>query len=214
MLRMIEFYSGSGVMSEEFKKLGWKTLKIDLFYNADWKIDILTITKEDIIKKLGGEPNFMWFGTPCTAFSVASIGTHWGGGFRKYEPKTEMAIKCMNLAIKNKDIISWFPKSKFAIENPRGVLRKLPIYTDFKRYTITLCQYGDNRMKPTDIWTNLNWNPKNMCKNGDTCHVRSPRGSNTGTQGLKNAYERAVYPKKLCEEIALITTNEVLHGSR
>lgn len=27
-------------------------------------------------------------------------------------------------------------------------MRSLP------RYTVTYCQYGDNRMKPTDIWTN------------------------------------------------------------
>ena len=54
------------------------------------------------------------------------------------------------------------------------------------RYTVTYCQYGDNRMKPTDIWTN---HPcpkfKPPCKNGDPCHVSAPRGSQTGTQGLK-----------------------------
>ena len=35
------------------------------------------------------------------------------------------------------------------------------------RYTVTYCQYGDNRMKPTDIWTN-HPEPKflPMCHNG------------------------------------------------
>ena len=70
------------------------------------------------------------------------------------------------------------------------------------RYTVTYCQYGDTRMKPTDIWTN-HPNPqfKPMCKNGDLCHVPAPRGSKTGTQGLKNSRERSVIPKQLCQHI-------------
>lgn len=71
------------------------------------------------------------------------------------------------------------------------------------RYTVTYCQYGDTRMKPTDIWTN-HPNPqfKLPCKNGDDCHEKAPRGSHTGTQGLKNSKERAVIPKELCDHIA------------
>jgi hypothetical protein len=61
-------------------------------------------------------------------------------------------------------------------------------------------------MKPTDIWTNHS-NPKfkPMCKNGDKCHEAAPRGSKTGTQGLKNAIERGVIPEKLCEHIYKIS---------
>lgn len=70
------------------------------------------------------------------------------------------------------------------------------------RYTITYCQYGDTRMKPTDIFTN-HPNPqfKPPCKNGDKCHEAAPRGSRTGTQGLKDATVRSVIPDKLCEHI-------------
>ena len=42
----------------------------------------------------------------------------------------------------------------FFIENPRGLLRKMPFMRDLMRHTVTYCQYGDTRMKPTDIWTN------------------------------------------------------------
>ena len=35
----------------------------------------------------------------------------------------------------------------------------------------------------------------------DSCHVAAPRGSQTGTQGLKGNYERSKIPKQLCEEI-------------
>ena len=54
----------------------------------------------------------------------------------------------------------------------------------------------------TDIWTNnMNWKPRPMCKNGMPCHVSAPRGAKTGTQGLKNNYERSKLPKELCVEI-------------
>ena len=42
---------------------------------------------------------------------------------------------------------------------------------------------------------------RDMCHNGDSCHVAAPRGSKTGTQGLKGAKERSVIPQKLCEHI-------------
>ena len=59
-------------------------------------------------------------------------------------------------------------------------------------------------MKPTDIWTNSeNWKPKAMCKNGDNCHVSAPRGSQTGTQGMANAYEKSKIPEELCKEILI-----------
>lgn len=58
-------------------------------------------------------------------------------------------------------------------------------------------------MKPTDLWTN-HPNPKFKlpCKNGSPCHPPAPRGSNKyGTQALKGALERSMYPKELCEHI-------------
>ena len=71
-----------------------------------------------------------------------------------------------------------------------------------ERYTLTYCQYGDTRMKPTDIWTN-HPDPKFLppCRNGDPCHVPAPRGSRTGTQGLKGAVERSRIPEAPCEHI-------------
>ena len=80
---------------------------------------------------------------------------------------------------------------------------------DLPRHTVTYCQYGDSRMKPTDIWTN-HPNPKfkQPCKNGDTCHTPAPRGSRTGTQGLKGSKERSVIPKDLCKHIVIISEEE------
>ena len=97
-------------------------------------------------------------------------------------------------------ILALKPKFWF-IENPRGMLRKQPMMLNLNKNTLTYCQYGDERMKPTDIWNNSDWDSKLPCKNGNRCHVSSPRGSRTGTQGIKGAKDRSKVPKELCLEI-------------
>jgi len=47
-----------------------------------------------------------------------------------------------------------------------------------------------------------------MCKNGNLCHISAPRGSKTGTQGLKGNMERSVVPPMLCNEILEAIENE------
>ena len=80
-------------------------------------------------------------------------------------------------------------------------MRKMGFVKDLPRYTTTYCQWGDTRMKPTDIWSNLP-NPNfPCCKNGDKCHEKSPRGSRTGTQGIKGSKERSRIPDALCDYI-------------
>lgn len=94
------------------------------------------------------------------------------------------------------------------LENPRGGMRKMVWMKGIPRYTVTYCQYGDKRMKPTDIWTNHpapRFRPP--CKNGASCHERAPRGSRTGTQGLKGSKERSIIPAALCEHIVDICEN-------
>ena len=78
-------------------------------------------------------------------------------------------------------------------------------------YRVTYCQYEmhkprmDRRMKPTNLWTNHpNPNFKPGCKNGADCHAPAPRGSKTGTQGLKGNLERSVIPEELCKHIVEI----------
>jgi hypothetical protein len=101
------------------------------------------------------------------------------------------------------------PKYGYLIENPRGMLRKLDVIAGLPQTTITYCQYGDSRMKPTDLWGHVdNWEPRPMCKNGDPCHVAAPRGSRTGTQGLTNAKDRSRVPHALSEDILQAITKD------
>jgi len=207
-MKTLELFAGSCSFSKVAKEFGYKTFTTDnVQYGNYGNIDYV----EDILKfdfsKVPYIPDMIWASPPCTSFSVASIGCHWTGGKNAYIPKTDKAELGMELVRKTLEIIEYYKKLNpdllYYIENPRGVLRKLGLLDSIPiRNTVTYCQYGDNRMKPTDIWTNdKNWKPRPMCHNGDSCHVSAPRGSKTGTQGLKGAYERSIVPPELFKEI-------------
>ena len=215
-MKILELFAGSRSFSKEAEKLGYETFCTDIkdFENIDYVTDIL----EFDYNKIPFEPDCIWASPPCTSFSVASIGHHW---YKDHIPKTKEAeLGCM-IVKKTIEIIKHYDPDSFFIENPRGKLRKLDFMQEFDRATVSYCSYGDKRMKPTDIWTNFlshplltydnrlqGWMPRPICKNrqkNNNCHhEKSARGSKTtGTQGLKNNYERAIIPPDLCKEILL-----------
>jgi len=212
-MKTLELFAGSCSFSKVAKKKDNCTFTTDnvQYGNIDYVVDILNFD----YKKVPYIPDIIWASPPCTGFSVAAIGHHWTGGKNAYIPKTETAKLGIRLVRKTLEIIKHYqsknPNLIYYIENPRGVLRKLGLLDSVPVHnTITYCQYGDTRMKPTDVWTNDKaWIPKPMCKNGDSCHVSAPRGSKTGTQGLKGAYERSKIPEKLFDEILSNSSLEI-----
>jgi hypothetical protein len=210
---VFDFFSGTGSSTQAFKDAGHTviTFELDDFFEATEHANVFDLNAADLIAKYG-QPDFVWASPPCTAFSVASMGHHWGGGIRAYEPKTEAAKISQELVAHTRKLIAELnPTKGWLMENPRGMLRKLPVVAELPRTTVTYCTYGDSRMKPTDLWGVVpNWTPRTMCKNGMPCHEAAPRGAKTGTQGLKGARERSRVPYALGEEIlkALGDSNE------
>lgn len=175
------------------------------FDNIDMYADIGQITADEIIDKFG-IPDVIWASPDCTTYSIAAISHHrYKEEDGNLAPISEYAKFCDNV---NKHVLQLIqllnPKFWF-IENPRGGLRKMRFMQGLPRYTVTYCQYGDTRMKPTDIFTN-HPNPcfKPPCHNGDPCHVAAPRGAKTGTQGLKGHIQRSIIPDALCDHIVRI----------
>jgi hypothetical protein len=203
-MKVIELFAGSRSIGKAAEALGLDVWSTDLhpFDGVDLAEDILKLSADDIPH--AGEDTILWASPPCTGFSVASIGRHWTGGHRAYIPNSDTARLGMELVQHTLKLIEDINPRYWFIENPRGVLRKLPIMEGLTRHTVTYCQYGDERMKPTDIWTNCEgWTPRPACKNGMSCHVAAPRGSSTGTQGRKGNYERSKIPHDLCKEVLI-----------
>ena len=208
-MKVLDLFSGTRSIAKAFQQKGWDAYTIELDRShpgIDWYEDIMNVTAADILERFG-RPDVIWASPPCTSYSIAAISHH-----RTREPDGNLAPKSEFAALSDKliqhtlQLIEELQPKYYFIENPRGGLRKMNFMQQLPRHTVTYCQYGDTRMKPTDIWTN-HPDPKfkPMCKNGDPCHERAPRGAKTGTQGLKGAKDRSVIPHLLCLHIAEIS---------
>lgn len=208
-MRVLELFAGTRSIGKAFEKHGHKVYSIEWdkdFENIDWYEDIGKITAQDIIDRFG-RPDVIWASPDCTSFSIAAISHHRRKNLEtgNLDPVSDYAKFCDNVDQHVLDLIRELKPKYWFIENPRGGMRKMTWMQGLPRYTVTYCQYGDTRMKPTDIWTN-HPDPKfkTPCHNGDPCHEPAPRGSKTGTQGLKGSIDRSRIPDKLCEHIVEI----------
>jgi len=205
-IKVLELFAGSRSIGNAAESLGFEVFSSDInnFEGIDYVVDILNFDTN----KVPFKPDIIWASPPCTYFSVASIGKHWN---EDHTPKSKNALIGVSYVSKTLEIIKTLKPNKWYLENPRGKLRKLQVVKGLPRTTVWYCTYGDKRAKPTDIWSNNifslfnvdGWRPKPECFNGNqNCHHEfAPRGSQTGTQGLKGNYDRSKIPNELCFEI-------------
>ena len=218
-MKVLELFAGTRSIGKAFEARGHEVYSVEWdkdFENINLYADIGELTAKQILEEFG-RPDVIWASPDCATFSVAAISRH-----RRKNPETGSLDPISDYArfcdavdqnvlklIKELDPTYWF------IENPRGGMRKMEWMQGLPRYTVTYCKYEldkpveQRRMKPTDIWTN-HPDPKFIphCKNGDPCHAKAPRGSQTGTQAMKTAREKGVIPKSLCDHIVKISEEE------
>ena len=212
-MNVLELFAGSRSISKASEDLGHNVFSSDInsFDGIDYAVDILDFD----INKVPFKPNLIWASPPCTTYSIAAISHHRP----KNKPLSDFAIKSDLIVKKTLEIIKELNPEFWYIENPRGMLRKQNFMKGIPRTTVWYCTYGDNRAKPTDIWSNNiynifnpnGWKPRAECHNGNTnCHHEAaPRGSRTGTQGVKGNYNRSKIPKELCLDILKQSSNEL-----
>lgn len=200
-MRVIDLFCGEGATSTEggwssaFRQRGHEVLAVDFdpVYEPDIVADVLTLTSADFPWR----PDVILASPPCQGFSIARLGTNWDAPLPKAMvqryphlnkplPKTAKAALGVELVAATLRLIAnESPTPFWILENPVGKLRKHPVIAGIERRTVTYCQYGRDFMKPTDLWggfpPSLSLRPR--CHNNDPCHVASPRGSQTGTQG-------------------------------
>lgn len=208
-MNVLELFAGTRSIGKAFESRGHKVLSVDWdtkFDGIDICDDVYNVSSDDVLRMIG-DVDVIWASPDCATYSVAAISRH-----RCKEDDGNLAAEsvyartCDKVNMHVHNLIMMLTPKLWFIENPRGGMRKMNFMHGLKRYTVTYCQYGDTRMKPTDIWTN-HPNPrfKPPCKNGDSCHERAPRGTRCGTQRIIGSEGRSVIPHELCEHIVDIS---------
>lgn len=217
-MQILDLFSGLGGWNEAFKERGHKvyTLDINPIFEADFICDIRDFHENLNIDVILASP-------PCNKLSLLQKRVHWDEDLK---PRTEEAIESMRIIEETLRVIEELNPKYFIIENPVGVLRKLPILSHLERRYITYCQYGFPFMKPTDLWGGF---PETLilrppCKKGDNCHLRAKRGLAEHkklyrevfkeTYNDRLAWARAKVPYQLSLEVCLATERAINEGSR
>lgn len=203
----LDLFSGTGSATKAFAESDdWRVVRVEKAdelvekYGAEIHADILNLQPSDFPE----EVDFVWASPPCTSFSIASVGHHWNG-FPM--PKTVDAVKGVQLVFKTLYLIENLNPDYWFLENPMGQLRNV---IGRPSGQVTYCQYGDYRMKPTDLW---GVHPSSFdyrrCSNGSGCHESAPRGSDhSGTQSSDmDSVERARVPFGLSKSILQAVEN-------
>ena len=200
---LLELFAGSRSIGNIAENLGINVFSVD--WVAYEKINLVIDIGKLTIKDIPFIPNVIWCSPDCSTYSVAGLQFHRQG----IKPISDYAKQC---DIVNEHLINLIKEWQkintnliYFIENPRGMLRKMPFMLELNRYTIWYCKYGDTRAKPTDIWTNSkNWLPKNECYNNNKkCHhEKCKRGFSNGVAGQINKFERSKIPAQFCNEIS------------
>lgn len=208
-LRVLDLFSGLGGWSAAFKARGHDvtTVEIDPRFGATITADILTLTPED----LRGPWDVILASPPCEGFSVMNIGRNWHKDGDVRTPKTDSARLGLRLVEHALYLIRELKPTYWVMENPRGMLRKMPCVEPFERRTVTYCQYGERRQKPTDLWGGFppSFIANDACERGAPCHDAAPRGSTTGTQSRKSYWEKSLVPYDLSLSVCIAVERDV-----
>jgi hypothetical protein len=200
-MNVLDLGCGTGSATVAFRAHGHRVIGVDHKSNfadiqGDWCFDE-TWAEIDA----HGPYDFVWFSPDCSIFSMAGLGGN-EVNIRDGVPISERAkMEVAGIKLCLEKIAIMRPNWGWIMENPRGLMRTMQFVQVYHRVTVSYCQYGDTRQKPTDLFGQIpaSFRPK-MCRQGSRCHTPAPRGSSTGTQGMSKE-EAGMVPYGLSLEI-------------
>jgi len=194
-VKVLELFCGTKSFSNVAERMSYKTFTIDNNpkFKPDMCVDMMQFNKK-MLPKEWRNPDIIWCSPPCETFSLS------GNSYYHGYPTNSKAYIGLALVYKCLELIRELKPKYWIIENPRAGLRSVWFMKPLEKTTVSYCQYGDTRMKPTDLWNNFGYKGK-CCKNGETCHESAPRGSGKGTSGEKSTEIRGKVPEILCADI-------------
>lgn len=203
--------AGDTVVGVDWENHGQQILG-DFTSEETWEIIDEIVSPSYYDGQIPGPYDFIWFSPDCSIFSMANM--RWEPNIDKdtFEPISERAIhEVEGIKLVLKKIRERKPRLGWIMENPRALMRKMDFTQDLHRATVTYCQYGFDRMKPTDLFGQIpeSFIPK-ACTRGSSCHIPAPRGSMNSTQGMSKT-EAGMIPFELSKAIrdAAIESNGV-----
>ena len=213
-LKILDLFSGRGGWSTAMRDRGHHvvTIDIDEEMNPDYCMDINDLT----IELIGTDWDIVLASPPCEAFSIASCSTHWSKDEPRV-PKTQFADDSLQLVQHTYDLIQKINPVYWAMENPRGMLRK--VWKEPGRDLPGLTTYfaswlGGNfetrrPQKPTDLWGEF---PESMPWPKPRNWEVAKRGARTGTQGLARD-EAAMIPYQLSFTLCIHAEEKLIHNT-
>jgi len=196
--RVLDLFCGLGGFSSAFADSDrWQvtTVDIEARFDPDIQADVFDLRPSDF----DTEFDVILASPPCTQFSIAasSLERIVGG-----EPQTEDARDAVALAFHTVGLIRGLSPAFWVLENPRGYLRQ---FLGDPAATVTYCQYGEDYMKPTDLWGHHPPMSYRRCTTGSGCHKTNTDGEHGGLGNCdvmgRDPAERAKVPDALSESI-------------
>lgn len=203
-MRILEVFCGNKSMSNIFEKFGYEAYTIDIEerFNPSECIDVLDFNYNKFTRSYFGH---LHFSPPCRYMSQNQqtwYNRYKGRGTNKYlftrEIHNEKLKESDKLLYKIKEIINYFDKATFTIENPYHNKFNCIKNRNILDYDYTLCDYCmyDYPLKKPSIFYNNFGLKLKVC---DKSHKHTHWGDFSGGGG--NPYDRYRIPEKLCLDI-------------
>lgn len=161
----LELFCGCAAVSHEFLDRKWRVRCLDNdmeHSNATDVVDVMKVQYDNI----GFVPDFIWCSPPCFTYSNLAGGKHRSPSTGEFA-KTPEAHEHDRIFIQMAAILTFFKKKNprliVVIENPRGLLAKMPLMHaleeefPLRKAEVDYCQFGRDDKKPTDLWTNVSF---------------------------------------------------------